>query len=70
MRNENQKPKKEDRKQTISNDRSKKKHDQHHTTGSGLIGEHDLGDAVERNIDRNTHTKSSVSGSDTDGQAV
>jgi hypothetical protein len=36
--------------------------------GSGLIGEHDISDAVERNIKRTPHTKSSASGSDLDGQ--
>jgi hypothetical protein len=38
------------------------------TPGTGLIGEHDLGDAAERTVDRNIHTKSSVTGSDADGQ--
>jgi len=36
--------------------------------GSGLIGEHDLGDAAEREIRRTPHTKSNVTGSDSDGQ--
>jgi hypothetical protein len=36
--------------------------------GSGLIGEHDLSNAAERKIRRTPHTKSTVLGSDTDGQ--
>jgi hypothetical protein len=38
--------------------------------GDGLIGEHDLGDAAEKAVDRNVHTKNTITGSDTDGQSA
>ena len=67
MRNENKKPKKPVGRKNVQ-DRSVEDSDRNVSRGTGLIGEHDLSDTAERKIERTPHDKSSVTGSDNDGQ--
>ena len=69
MRNENKKIRKQTDKQQRTTGNNKSKQKTHTPGGSGLIGEHDLGDVVERQATRTVHTKNAITGSDSDGQS-
>ena len=69
MRNETKKIRKQPGKQQSAPGDNKSKQRTHTPGGSGLIGEHDLSNVVEREANRTVHTKNSTTGSDADGQS-